>query len=439
MTYGISANTSIGFGVSNTNYNTAFLQFNYNGNNSQTNTIGLGFYNANNLLTIDAFGVCRIANNSNNKKFVLYDNNFTESAVSGVEFHGFGVGSSLLRYNVPTGCSHNFYAGSSSLLCSISDSGIVLNKYLSINNSIYCNSVNVRTSTTINTQGGYMEWNRSGGGGELEITNQVGGGTDNSIYFSKSDASNNRTKMWQFFSSGITNQISGNTFMEIAGGGSWIFGYYTACSFQVYNAGVVQLSITSAGCQMNSANISTLSSTSLVSNSIRSLTGLRIDGWGSTNYSIECFASQSVSSSATVNVGYNMIFKSSSGTSVGSISNNGSNATYSISSDYRVKKNVVGITNALETISKLKPCNYQYRSNDHQAQGFIAHELQEVLPYCVVGEKDGVNDKGEMIVQGVDYSMLTPILTKGIQELVLENVELKERLSLLEKLMNSKI
>jgi hypothetical protein len=240
--------------------------------------------------------------------------------------------------------------------------------------------------------------------------------------------------MWQFFSGGITNQIAGNTFMEIAGGGAWIFGYYTPCTFQVYNSGTIQLN----GCQMNSATISTLSATSLVSNTLRSLTGLRIDGWGSTNYSIECFAAQSISSSASVNVGYNIIFKASSGTVTGSVYNNGSNCTFSISSDYRVKKNIVPIENALETISKLKPCNYLYKINDHQADGFLAHELQEVLPYAVVGEKDAVDDKGEMILQGVDYSMLTPICVAAIQDLKLENDMLRNRLDKMEKLLFKK-
>jgi prefoldin subunit 5 len=48
--------------------------------------------------------------------------------------------------------------------------------------------------------------------------------------------------------------------------------------------------------------------------------------------------------------------------------------------------------------------------------GFIAHELQEVVPYLVIGQKDAVDDQGKPIYQMVDYSTLTPILTKAIQE-----------------------
>ena len=49
--------------------------------------------------------------------------------------------------------------------------------------------------------------------------------------------------------------------------------------------------------------------------------------------------------------------------------------------------------------------------------GVLAHELQEVVPYAVTGEKDEVDNKGNIKIQNVDYSKLTPILIKAIQEL----------------------
>jgi hypothetical protein len=50
-------------------------------------------------------------------------------------------------------------------------------------------------------------------------------------------------------------------------------------------------------------------------------------------------------------------------------------------------------------------------------QGFIAHELAEVLPYAVHGEKDGLDRDGNPSYQGVDYSKIVPSLVKAIQEL----------------------
>ena len=48
--------------------------------------------------------------------------------------------------------------------------------------------------------------------------------------------------------------------------------------------------------------------------------------------------------------------------------------------------------------------------------GVMAHELQSVLPYAVTGQKDAVDATGKIIPQAVDYSKLTPILIKAIQE-----------------------
>ena len=48
--------------------------------------------------------------------------------------------------------------------------------------------------------------------------------------------------------------------------------------------------------------------------------------------------------------------------------------------------------------------------------GFMAHEIQDVLPYLVNGQKDAVDTKGKIVPQTVDYSKLTPILVKAIQE-----------------------
>ena len=83
-------------------------------------------------------------------------------------------------------------------------------------------------------------------------------------------------------------------------------------------------------------------------------------------------------------------------------------------SDYRLKKDIRPIKNAISQIKKLKPCTYSWIKNDFETDGFIAHELQEVLPYAVDGEKDS-KDK----MQGVDYSKLTPLLVAAVQELIL--------------------
>ena len=62
----------------------------------------------------------------------------------------------------------------------------------------------------------------------------------------------------------------------------------------------------------------------------------------------------------------------------------------------------------------------------------MAHELQEVLPDAVAGEKDDVNEDKSINPQGVDYSKIVPILVKSIQELKADNDILKSRIETLE-------
>jgi hypothetical protein len=112
---------------------------------------------------------------------------------------------------------------------------------------------------------------------------------------------------------------------------------------------------------------------------------------------------------------YHLTFNN--GSVVGAISTNGSLTTYSVSSDYRLKENIVPLTGALNKISQLKPSIYNYKTDPTTPiEGFIAHELQEVVPHAVVGEKDAVDADGKPVYQGVDASFLIPHLVAAIQE-----------------------
>lgn len=115
-------------------------------------------------------------------------------------------------------------------------------------------------------------------------------------------------------------------------------------------------------------------------------------------------------------------FYNGSGGAAGSISvpTNGSTGTtvaYNTSSDYRMKENIAPMTGALNKVLQLNPVTYTWKSNGYAGQGFIAHELQAVVPDCVSGEKDAVDAEGNPIYQGVDTSFLVATLTAAIQEL----------------------
>jgi len=102
---------------------------------------------------------------------------------------------------------------------------------------------------------------------------------------------------------------------------------------------------------------------------------------------------------------------------VGTISTNGSATAYNTSSDYRLKENIAPMTGALTTVAQLKPVTYKWKVDGSDGQGFIAHELQEVVAGCVSGEKDAVDKNGNPEYQGIDTSFLVATLTAALQEL----------------------
>ena len=98
---------------------------------------------------------------------------------------------------------------------------------------------------------------------------------------------------------------------------------------------------------------------------------------------------------------------------IGSISNSGaSGVAYNTSSDYRLKENEVAISNGIERLKQLQPYRFNFIVDpDTTVDGFFAHEVQDIVPEAVVGEKDG----DEM--QGIDQSKLVPLLVAAVQEL----------------------
>jgi hypothetical protein len=112
------------------------------------------------------------------------------------------------------------------------------------------------------------------------------------------------------------------------------------------------------------------------------------------------------------------VFTNSSNADAGRISQTGATTVaYTTSSDYRLKENVAPMTGALEKVAALKPCTYTWKADGSAGQGFIAHELQSVVPDCVTGTKDAVDKDGKPQYQGVDTSFLVATLVAAIQEL----------------------
>jgi hypothetical protein len=121
---------------------------------------------------------------------------------------------------------------------------------------------------------------------------------------------------------------------------------------------------------------------------------------------------QTAAGSTTQN---SVVFYRNSG-STGTIQVTGTTTAYNTSSDYRLKENVQPMTGALAKVTAMKPCTYTWKLDGSLGEGFIAHELAEVVPQAVGGEKDAVNADGKIIPQGIDTSFLVATLTAAIQE-----------------------
>ena len=149
-----------------------------------------------------------------------------------------------------------------------------------------------------------------------------------------------------------------------------------------------------------------------------------------------------------------MLFHNNTNT-VGSISHDNVSTAYNTSSDYRLKENVIDLEGAIDRVKKLLPRRFNFLVNPEKTvDGFIAHEVQDVVPESVVGKKDAVQvwEEGDElpdgvsvgankldedgntipIYQGIDQSKLVPLLTAALQEAISKIETLETRLSALE-------
>ena len=135
---------------------------------------------------------------------------------------------------------------------------------------------------------------------------------------------------------------------------------------------------------------------------------------------ISCDTTSSNASAAQIQFRFN-------NSAVGNIVSNSSNTFYNTSSDYRLKENIVGISDGITRLKTLKPSRFNFKvDKDTTVDGFLAHEVTAV-PEAITGTKDEVatedNDeigvkKGDPIYQGIDQSKLVPLLTAALQEAV---------------------
>jgi len=155
-------------------------------------------------------------------------------------------------------------------------------------------------------------------------------------------------------------------------------------------------------------------------------------------------------------------YRSDTNSLVGSVTVNTSSTSYNTSSDYRLKTNVLPMTGATDTFKLLKPVNFEWIADGTRVDGFLAHELQEVIPAAATGTKDAMRDEeyevtaaieatfdeeGEELtaavdavmdtrsvpdMQGIDQSKVVPLLTAALQEAIATIESMEARLQALE-------
>jgi len=112
---------------------------------------------------------------------------------------------------------------------------------------------------------------------------------------------------------------------------------------------------------------------------------------------------------------------------------NGSAGDFTTASDYRVKANVVNLTGAIDRIKQARPIRFNYTySPDVTLDGFIAHEIGEVVPESICGIKDAVDENGDVDPQSVFPKMIVPLLTAALQEAITKIEALETRVASLE-------
>jgi hypothetical protein len=107
------------------------------------------------------------------------------------------------------------------------------------------------------------------------------------------------------------------------------------------------------------------------------------------------------------------------GSVIGKITYSDSATAYVTSSDYRLKKNVTDITDGIDRLKQLPVHKFNFIADpDTTVDGFLAHEVQDIVPEAITGSKDEVDAEGNPVYQGIDQSKLVPLLTAALKEAI---------------------
>ena len=240
------------------------------------------------------------------------------------------------------------------------------------------------------------------GNAHAKITNSNGGGSAASA--------------WTASNGTLTSQFG------ITGASYTSYGILTANSAYIYNTNDISLGADNASGVIKFGTGSGINERMRIDSSGRVCIGVNSAAYSTAcamNVNVDTVSASGgawVSKAASTSTAFHLNFQNGNG-GVGGISTSGSATQYVTSSDYRLKENIAPMTGALAKVALLKPVTYKWKVDGSNGEGFIAHELAEVKPDCVSGDKDAVDADGNPKYQGIDVSFLVATLTAAIQEL----------------------
>ena len=130
---------------------------------------------------------------------------------------------------------------------------------------------------------------------------------------------------------------------------------------------------------------------------------------------------------SAVNSAY-MLFRNSANTATGSILRSGTSTSFNTTSDYRLKENIVDISNGIERVKQLAPKRFNFiEEPDRTVDGFLAHEAQAVVAEAVHGTKDAMKDE-KYEVSAATGDVYTPATEEADEVIHSSNVEQPETL-----------
>jgi len=371
-------------------------------NTSTANTIaGLSALAANDIVTVTVYDIFTVADTVSAKDGGTFNGNVNFSDNTKAQF---GNGNDLQIY-------HN---GSNSL---IHDTGTG-------NLQLIANNIDVLSSTFENIAkfnedsdvklyyDNSIKLSTTSAG--VNVTGDLGIGTSSSSrkFALHNSGANSVFAQW---TNGTTGEAGSNGYLIGLDGSGNIEHYnYESTDIKIYTAGTERMRIGSSGGVLLGNDFS------------HSFAGGELSIYSTNNYTI-------TSEKSSTGAASHIRFRNPNGT-VGDIRTSGSSTSYNTSSDHRLKENDVDMTGAISRVKQLQPKRFNFIADetDTLVDGFMAHEVQTVVPEAITGTHNEVDDDGNPVYQGIDQSKLVPLLTGALQEAIAKIETLEAKVTALE-------